>query len=313
MKNSTLEKTPLTNFLAPKYWPTWLGLLVLRAFSLLPLPVLAVIGQTIGLIFYVLGASRRRIAFKNIRVSFPEKSERECRQINRRHFMLIGQSVFATPMHWWASKRRFNKLITIYGREHYDAALASGNNIIILAPHFISLDVAGLRLAQERPMLTMYQYAKNGLIDEVVKRRRLRFGGELVERKAPLRQLIRAIRKGNPFYYLPDQDAGRKGIFVPFFHTEASTFPMLGKFAEMTNALVVPCRTRIKPWGMGYEVTLGKPLENFPTGDDVADTTRMNHEVAELIRPHPEQYFWVHKRFKTRPPEEAAQGLKFYQ
>lgn len=303
----------MTNFLAPKYWPTWLGLLVLRGFSILPLPVLAVIGQAIGLLFYGLGASRRRIAFKNIRVSFPEKSERECHQINRRHFMLIGQSVFATPMHWWASKRRFNKLITIHGREHYDAALASGSNIIILAPHFISLDVAGLRLAQERPMLTMYQYAKNGLIDEVVKRRRLRFGGELVERKAPLRQLIRAIRKGNPFYYLPDQDAGRKGVFVPFFHTQASTFSMLGKFAEMTNALVVPCRTRIKPWGMGYEVTLGKPLENFPTGDEVNDTTRMNHEVAELIRPHPEQYFWVHKRFKTRPPEEVAKGLKFYQ
>ncbi|GHA20100.1 lipid A biosynthesis lauroyltransferase [Arenicella chitinivorans] len=299
--------------MAPKYWPTWLGLLVLRGFSVLPLPILAVLGQTIGLLFYALGASRRRIAFKNIRVSFPEKSVCECRQINRRHFMLIGQSVFATPMHWWASKRRFNKLITVYGRAHYDAALASGNNIIILAPHFISLDVAGLRLAQERPMLTMYQYAKNGLIDEVVKRRRLRFGGELVERKAPLRQLIRAIRKGNPFYYLPDQDAGRKGIFVPFFHTQASTYPMLGKFAEMTNALVIPCRTRIKPWGMGYEVTLGKPLENFPSGDEVSDTARMNNEVAELIRPHPEQYFWVHKRFKTRPPEEAAKGIKFYQ
>lgn len=270
-------------------------------------------GKFIGLLFYYLGGSRRRIAYKNIHVCFPEKTAAEVRKINRTHFALIGQSVFATPMHWWISQRRFNKLVSIQGREHYDAALKSGRNIIILAPHFISLDVAGLRLAQERPLLTMYQYAKNGLVDEIVKRGRLRFGGELVERKAPMRNLIRAIRKGAPFYYLPDQDAGRKGLFVPFFHTLASTYSMLGKFAEMTDALVIPCGTRIKPWGTGYEVTLGAPLDNFPSGDERFDTARMNEEVANLIRPHPEQYFWVHKRFKTRPPEESETTVKFYQ
>ena len=215
-------------------------------------------------------------------------------------------------MHWWISKRRFNRLVEIKGREHYDQALESGQNIIILAPHFISLDVAGLRLAQERPLLTMYQYAKNGLADEVVKRGRLRYGGELVERKAPMRNLIRAIRKGQPFYYLPDQDAGRKGVFVPFFHAQASTYSVLGKFVEMTNAIVIPCRTRIKPWGQGYAVTLEAPLQNFPQGDELLDTAIMNQAVADLIRPNPEQYFWVHKRFKTRPPEEQAQDHNFY-
>jgi KDO2-lipid IV(A) lauroyltransferase len=215
-------------------------------------------------------------------------------------------------MHWWISKQRFNRLVEIRGREHYDRALESGRNIIILAPHFISLDVAGLRLAQERPILTMYQYAKNKLADEIVKRGRLRYGGALVERKEPMRNLIRAIRKGQPFYYLPDQDAGRKGVFVPFFHAQASTFSVLGKFAEMTNAIVIPCRTRIKPWGQGYEVTIEKPLQDFPCLDEILDTTRMNQAVADLIRPHPEQYFWVHKRFKTRPPEETTQFPNFY-
>lgn len=308
-----VQKTPLTQFLGPRYWPTWLGLGLMRAISFLPLPVIAVLGQSLGFAFYWIIGSRRRIGFKNIQVCFPELSEQECRRINRRHFCLVGQSLFTTPMHWWISKARFNRLVSIKGREHYDEALASGRNIIILAPHFISLDVAGYCLAQERPTLTMYQYAKNGLVDEIVKRGRLRYGGELVERKAPMRNLIRAIRKGHPFYYLPDQDAGRKGVFVPFFHESASTYSMLGKFAEMTNALVVPCRTRIKHWGQGYEVSLGKPLENFPLGDEIEDTARMNEEVANLIRPHPEQYFWVHKRFKTRPPEEQAAGLKFYQ
>jgi len=157
-------------------------------------------------------------------------------------------------------------------------------------------------------MITMYQYSKNKLMNEVVKDRRSRFDGALVERKEPMRNLIRLIRKGYPFYYLPDQDAGRKGVFVPFFHTQAATFSVLGKFSAMTNAVVIPCQNKIKPWGMGYEATLGKPLENFPIGDDVLDTTTMNKAVEMMIREMPEQYFWVHKRFKTRPEGEP----KFY-
>lgn len=307
-----MKKTPLNEFLAPKYWLTWLGLAILRLFSFLPLPVLASLGYFIGLLFYYLGVSRRRVAFKNIRVCFPDLSDSECKKINRHHFMLVGQSLFATPMHWWISDKRFNKLVTVTGREAYDQALAENKNIIVLAPHFAALDVGGYVLAQERPMLTMYQYAKNGLVDEVVKRGRLRFGGILIERKEPLRNLIRAIRKGHPFYYLPDQDAGRKGIFVPFFHEQASTYSMLGKFTEMTDAVVIPCRTRTKAWGQGYEVILSEPLANFPSGDEYIDTARMNEAVADLIRPNPEQYFWVHKRFKTRPPEQMEQGVKFY-
>lgn len=308
----SVKKTPLNSFIAPKYWPTWLGLGILRLLSILPLPILALLGNIIGLLFYYLGASRRRIAFKNISVCFPEYSVNDCKKINRHHFMLVGQSVFATPMHWWISAKRFKKLVTITGREAYDAALLANKNIIILAPHFAALDVAGYVLAKERPMVTMYQYAKNSLVDEIVKRGRLRFGGVLVERKEPLRNLIRAIRKGHPFYYLPDQDAGRKGVFVPFFHEQAATYSMLGKFTEMTDAVVIPCRTRTKPWGQGYDVILGEPLIDFPSGDEIIDTTRMNQAVAALIRPNPEQYFWVHKRFKTRPPAEKIQGVKFY-
>jgi len=285
----------------------------MRLFSLLPLPFVAIIGQGLGIMAYVVGVSRRRIAYKNISVCFPEKTAAERRKINRQHFGLIGQSIFTAPANWWISKERLNRRVTIMGREHYDAALASGRNIIILAPHFISLEIAGLCLAQERPMLSMYQYAKNGLIDEIVKRGRMRFGGELIERKAPMRNLIRAIRKGQPFYYLPDQDAGRKGVFVPFFYELASTYSVLGKFAQLTDALVVPCRTRVKPWGQGYEVVMSAPLRDFPSNDEIKDTTSMNQVVAELIRPNPEQYFWVHKRFKTRPPSERDKELTFYQ
>ena len=270
--------------------------------------MLAGFGYVLGTLFYILVPSRRNIAYRNVTACFPELTPKECRRINRRHFQNAGQLVFTSSMNWWMSKSRFNTLVEVHGREHYDQALRDGKRIILLAPHFVSLEVAGLVLNQERPMMTMYQYSKNTLMDEVSLRGRSRYGGLLVERKASMRKLLKLMREGYPFYYLPDQDAGRKGIFVPFFHELASTIPMLGKFAELTDAVVIPCLNIIKPWGLGYKVVLGAPIDNFPVGDEVADTTKMNQVVAEMIRQNPEQYFWAHKRFKTRPKGES----KFY-
>lgn len=300
---------PYQQFLAPKYWPTWLALGLVRLITLLPLRVLAAMGHGIGMLGYHLGASRRKIALKNIQVCFPELPLAECERINKEHFSLVGQSVFSVPANMWISSERFKQRVEITDRAHYDQALADGRNIILLAPHFVALDVGGFAVSQERDAITMYQYAKNALMDEIVKRGRGRYGGVLIERKAPLRQTIKAIRKGMPFYYLPDQDAGRKGVFVPFFHPLASTIPALGKFAKLSNAVVIPVKTKTKLKGAGYHVSFGAPLENFPTGDDLLDTATMNKAVEEMIRTMPEQYFWVHKRFKTRPPEETE---KFY-
>ena len=261
-----------------------------------------------GSIAYLLIGSRRKIAFKNISACFPELDAADCRKINRQQFRYAGQTVFTNPMNMWLSAKRFRRLVEINGAEEYRHALAEERNVILLAPHFIAIDVAGLALSQERPVISMYQYAKNKLVDVVIKRGRSRYGGVLIERKEPLRKVLRIISKGDPFYYLPDQDAGRKGIFVPFFHELASTTPALAKFAAASRALVIPVRTRIKPWGQGYEVVLGKPLQDFPSGDEYKDTERMNRQIEKMIRQTPEQYFWVHKRFKTRPPGEE----KFY-
>lgn len=307
-----MEKTPLSNFYHPKYWPTWLGFGFLRLLSMLPMPVLATMGHGIGMLFYYLGTSRRNITLRNLQSCFPQLEESVRQRIAKRHFSLLGQSFFMTPANMFMSPSRFNRLIELEGKQQYEQILASGQNIIVLAPHFVSLDVAGLRLAQERPMVSMYQYAKNQLADELVKRGRLRFGGELVERKESMRNLIRLIRNGYVFYYLPDQDAGRKGVFVPFFNDLASTYSILGKFAQMTDAVVVPCTTHIKPWGQGYKVVLGEPMQNFPCGDEIKDTTMMNQQIERMIEADIAQYFWVHKRFKTRPAEEKQSGTKFY-
>lgn len=303
-----MKKRPYTQFLSPRYWPTWLGFLLLRILVFLPLPVLALLGQGIGLMFYYLGSARRKIAERNITACFPEKSLKECQRINRAHFKYAGQMVLTLPLNWWSSDKRFNGWISQRNREIYDKALQGDKNIILLAPHFVALEVAGVYLSQERPMASMYQYSKNTLVDEVVRQGRLRFGGELVERKGPLRKLLRLINSGYPFIYLPDQDAGRKGVFVPFFHELASTIPMLANFARFTDSVVIPIRTEIKPWGRGYEIVFNEPMENFPVGDQILDTTSMNQVIEKMVRENPEQYFWAHKRFKTRPKGEA----KFY-
>ncbi len=212
-----------------------------------------------------------------------------------------------TSMNWWMNEKRFDRLVTIEGREHYDQALAQGKNIILLTPHFLAIEISGLALQRERPMIGIYQYMKNTLMDTVAKEGRTRFAkdGLMFERKEPLRKLLRWIRKGHPMSYSPDQDAGRKGVFVPFFHPLASTTPALAKFVLTTKAVVIPCMTQIRPWGQGYRVILGKEKTGLASGDEIKDTTAMNRVIEEMVRVQPEQYLWVHKRFKTRPETET--------
>ena len=297
--------TILKRYSHPKHWPTWLGLAVLRLMVYLPLPVLALMGYVLGSLVYVLFGSRRKIAYKNIRACFPDYSDAKCRKINWYQFCLLGQSVITVCMNWWINPARFNRLVTIHGREHYDAALANDEKVILLTPHFLSIEVSGLALQRERPMVGMYQYMKNPVVNTMALRGRGRFcpDGVMFERKQPLRSLLRLLMRGMPMAYSPDQDAMHKGVFVPFFNIQASTTPALSKFVGVLNSTVIPCRNKIRPWGRGFDVYLGKPLEGL-TGDEIKDTTIMNQSIEEMVTHAPEQYLWVHKRFKTRPEGE---------
>jgi len=305
-----LDLNLVKQYSAPKYWPTWLGLSVLRLLSLMPLPLLALLGYLLGSLFYVLHVSRRRIAHKNITLCFPELSNKQQHWINYQHFCYLGQSIMSACMNWWIRPARFDRLVTIKGREHYDQALENGEKIILLCPHFISMEVSGLALQRERPMVGMYQYMKNELLNTVALRGRQRFcpEGIMFERKQPLRTLLRILYKGYPFSYSPDQDAMRKGVFVPFFNTLASTTPALSKFVQTTKAVVIPCRNRMLPWGQGYEVILGRPITNLNSGDEETDAAAMNQAIEKMVRACPEQYLWVHKRYKSRPENEWVDG-----
>lgn len=300
----------IKQFRSPRHWPTWIGLGVLRLLAFLPLPVLAMLGYLLGTIVYLLHFSRRRIAYLNLSACFPELGSWQRHWINYKHFCYLGQSIMTACRNWWIGENRFDKMVEIVGKEHYDKALSAGQRIILLSPHFMAMEVSGLALQREAPMVGMYQYMKNPVLDAMALRGRKRFcpEGIMFERKGPLRKLLRILMKGYPFSYSPDQDAMRKGVFVPFFHPLASTTPALAKFILTTKSIVIPCSNRMKPWGMGYQVVLGAPVEGLATGDELIDTAAMNKTIEDMVRQMPDQYLWVHKRFKTRPEGEP----KFY-
>ncbi len=279
---------------------------LLRLISWLPFPVIYVLGSAVGSLAYVLVKSRRLITLRNLALCLPELSEKERRRIAHRHFRLLVVNVFSIGVIWWGSKKRLTRLIKITGQEHIDPLLEAKQPVILLAPHFTSLEASGMILSKDVPVVSMYQQNKNPVFDHSIIVRRSRFGATMYNRKAPLTSLIRAIRRGLPFYYLPDQNAGTKhGIFVPFFGIPASTFPVLGKIAQTSKASVIPWFSRTLPWGRGWEVIVKPPLTNFPGGDEYQDTLAMNQAVEMGARELQENYLWSHKRFKRRPEGEA--------
>ncbi len=273
--------------------------------SRMPDRVLWFIGNIVGAIASWFPTPNRHFAERNVKLCFPDKSEAERRRIVKRHFRLSGYATLSLSVTWFAPRWRVERFITIRDHHNITDAYAGGKNVILLAPHFIGLDMGGMRLSAERKYVSMYRKARDPLLEYLFLQRN-RFGAIVVERMANLKPILRLIREGRTFYYLPDQDMGeRASVFVPFFGIPAATVTTLSRIAEMTNAAVIPCITRILPKG-GYEVRLYPPLDNFPTTDPTADAARMNREIEQWVREMPEQYMWSYRRFKTRPNSEPS-------
>jgi KDO2-lipid IV(A) lauroyltransferase len=279
------------------------GLLWLLHF--LPLALLAPLGEAVGLAAYVLVARRRRICLRNLELCFPHLTVAERRALARANFRWMGRSYVERGLLWWASEARLRRLIRVEGGEHLSA---TGGARIVLAPHFLGLDAAASRLGMDHDAVSMYSRQSNAYVNDLLLRYRGRFGRvKLLVRQEGLRPVIRAMREGRHFYYLPDMDFGpAESIFVPFFGVPAATVPALSRLAAMTGARVVPVHTRMLPGGAGYVVHVHPPLDGFPSGDIEADTRRMNAWIEDrLLEPGMlPQYHWAHRRFKTRPPGE---------
>jgi KDO2-lipid IV(A) lauroyltransferase len=271
---------------------------------LLPLALLAPLGRALGTLLYLVGRERRHVALTNLKLCFPGRTDGERRRIARAHFQAFGRSILEHGILWWSSRERVQRLVRIEGIEHWRGA--AGRPVILLAPHFVGLDMGGIRLGSEYRVVSVYSHQKDRQFDAVLYEGRTRFVmPELFSRQQGVRPVVRAIRRGLPFYYLPDMDFGdRDSIFVPFFRVPAATITGLSRIARLAEAVVVPVVTRQLPGAGGYVLSFYPAWRDFPSDDIERDTRRMNAFIEERVLEMPEQYFWLHKRFKTRPPGE---------
>jgi KDO2-lipid IV(A) lauroyltransferase len=272
----------------------------------LPLWLLAPISAALGRVGYLLLAERRRVCLLNLQRCFPDMPPLERIALAKRHFSALGRSFVDHGILFWSSGKRIARIVRIVGNEHLD--IVKARPVIVLAPHFVGLDAGAVRLSMEYEAVSMYRNQSDPLINRLLQRYRNRFrDARLYSRQDGIRPVIRAMKEGRPFYYLPDQDYGaRESIFVPFFGIPAATITGVSRIAKLAQAVVVPAVTCMRSWGRGYEVRVYPVWENFPSGDERADARRLNQFIEECVRQMPEQYNWIHRRFKTRPPGEAA-------
>jgi KDO2-lipid IV(A) lauroyltransferase len=290
----------------PSFWQNLfsrLGLGLLWLLHGLPLPLLRFLGRALGSLLFLLGRQRRQVARINLRLCFPEWSTDKQEQVLRRHFVVFAQSLLDRTLFWWASRARLQNLIHLTGKAYLERG--DGCPTLVLAPHFVGLDAGGVVLTLDMPMVSVYSHQKNPVFDAVFLAGRKRFNASLLlSRQEGMRRAVKAMKEGMPFYYLPDMDFGyRASIFVPFFGIPAATISGVSRLARATSAKVVPCISRMT--AKGYDVSLMPPLEDFPGESVEEDTARINRFIEAQIRAMPEQYYWLHKRFKTRPQGEA--------
>lgn len=285
---------------------TRVGILLIRLLRFLPLRALGELGWVLGYILALLARERRHVVWVNLGLCFPHLSDVARRRLLLQHFQAFARSVLERGIVWWGSVRDIQKLVSIEGIEHWRAL--QGRPVIWLAPHFVGLDMGGIRLASEFPVVSVYSQQKNRYFNDFLLTRRTRFAHvQLVSRQQGLRPIIQAVKSGVALYYLPDQDFGaRDALFVPFFGVPAATVTGLARLAALTGATILPAVTRQLPKGRGYLLKIYEPWENYPSGDLEKDTLRMNAFIEERVREMPEQYNWLHKRFKTRPTKSPG-------
>lgn len=281
-------------------------LLLMWLLHWLPLPVLGRLGEGVGNLLFSLIRKRRHITLTNLRLCLPHLSEAERTGIARQHFQMYARSVLERGILWWASERRLKRLIKV--EPAVPLEVISQGPTILMCPHFVCLDVAGVAVMLESSLCSIYTEQRNKAFDQALRQGRSRFRPvKLFSRADGVKPIIRAMHEGLPYFMLPDMDFGVKNAeFVPFFGVPAATLTALPRLAASTGAKVVPVIATMLPDYRGWKVTFHPTWENYPGADITAATRQMNAFIEQEILKAPAEYFWAHKRFKTRPEGEAG-------
>jgi KDO2-lipid IV(A) lauroyltransferase len=284
----------------PQFWPAWLGIAVFWLVNKLPWPEKRLLARGLGWFAFYLVRIRRRVVFTNLKLCFPEKSATEIHMLARAHYDSLALGLFEVCAGWWAKKEDLPPH-RIVGLDHLNNALARGRGVILLTAHFTTLEICGRCMNEAVLVGCLYRDPNNPVVAHLMRRNR-------EERMAiavhfdDLRGLVRALRAGYAIWYAPDQGKRTKASeILPFFGIPAITNTATGKIAEMTGAAVVPYFAK-READHSYTLTILPPLDNFPTADAATDAVRINQLIEFHVRLAPEQYLWVHKRFKARGP-----------
>lgn len=288
---------------APRYWPTALGLALLRVLEPLPYPMLIALGAALGTVVRWLPLSFVPIARRNLELCLPELDGAARERLLRAHFRSLGISLFETAMAWWASDARIRRLTRVEGLEHLRRALEGGHGAILLSAHFTTLEIGCRAFTLAHPVSIMYRPTKNALLGRFLAHNRARHTRGAIPRD-DIRTLVATLGANEAVWYAPDQSFRKKGAeMVPFFGIPAATNTATSRLAKMTRAAVLPYFPERLPGARGYRMRILEPLKDFPSGDRVADAARFNALIEAHIRKVPEQYLWIHRRFKGLTPD----------
>nr|WP_309847192.1 lipid A biosynthesis lauroyl acyltransferase [Caballeronia sp. LZ003] len=274
--------------------------LLLRALSMLPYRWVARIGSILGALLYEIPSRRKHIVLVNLRLCFPGNSEAHYQELAKKHFRHVIRSYLERGIQWYGSAKSIRSIVQIDSEIDLDDKNAPPT--IFMGFHFVAIEVGCLVHSTTSPVAALYTRMSNKRLCSLAKRQRGRFGAELIERSTSARKVVALLRSGTPVMLAADMDHGiDNSVFVPFFGVPACTLTAVSRLAKLGHARVVPFVTEVLPDYRGYRLKVFKPLIDFPSASDTVDATRMNAFLEEQIRLMPEQYYWVHRRFKHRP------------
>lgn len=295
-----------SNYRKPKFWLTHLSLKIISAIAHLSSKNRIKLGKTLGWLLANIGIRRKRIASINLQKCFPELSNKQRSELLKNNMQATGRGLVEIASCWFTNLSDQKTNSNLIGKAHLDAALAKGNGVILLSFHLTSLEIGGCILGHHYDFLAMYKPNKDPLFNQAMCRGRLNHLDGLLQRN-DLRGTVRALKNNKIIWYAPDQNyGGKSNVFVPFFDIPTATITSTSKLCKMTGAEVVPFTQRRLPASDSYELQLYPALENFPSGDDAKDATQINLFLENYLKKHPEDYMWLHQRFRARPAGEKS-------
>ena len=300
------NRKPPHKIYSPAVWPTWILVALGWVIARLPLSWIFKLGTYLGRLSHRFGRSRRLITQTNIRRCFPELNQAQQELRTRRVFEAVGIGALELTIPWLNPQRDLSQRFDIFGQEHLDEAVALGRGVILVGGHYAVMDVICQYFANLKYVDVMYRANKNPVWQWLQLRGRKHFFEGVIER-SDTRQTLRRLKQGRAIWYAADQDYGRNHSgFAPFFGIPAATIIATSRFAKLNNSPVLLLRQTRDQANRRWQIHFSAVLDNFPSGDDSADAAHINRLLEADIRQQPEQYLWLHKRFKTRPIGEGA-------